>query len=213
MSFIEVKISQEDSKYMADIIQTIIDECGPRMPCSPQEAKSAQIIKNELDKTCDEVIIEPFNCHPRAALGWIKISIFAVLVSFTLFFLIKLFLNSYWILLFSGITLGLTFIAVLIAWEEFFNYKEFIDPLFKKKDSQNVVGRIKSGENLKKIIIFSGHHDSALQFNLLRYLKFGYIIVNLLGLGILFLWFLTSLVFFILSTFIFLLNPIVIYNI
>jgi hypothetical protein len=198
---------------MSDIIQNIIDECGPRMPCSPQEAKSAQIIKNELAKTCDEVIVEPFNCHPRAALGWIKISIFAVLVSFTLFFLIKLFLNSYWILILAGITLGLTFIAVLIAWEEFFNYKEFIDPLFKKKDSQNVVGRIKSGENLKKIIIFSGHHDSALQFNLLRYLKFGYIIVNLLGLGILFLWFLTSLVFFIISTFIFLLNPIVIYNI
>ncbi|MHA2048322.1 MAG: M28 family metallopeptidase [Promethearchaeota archaeon] len=198
---------------MYDIIQTIIDECGPRMPCSPQEAKGAEIIKKELDKTCDEVFVEPFKCHPRAALGWIKISIFTVLASFISFFLMKFILNSYWTLILAGITLGLTFLAVLIAWEEFFNYKEFIDPLFKKKASQNVVGKIRSGNNVKKIIIFSGHHDSALQFNLLRYLKFGYIVVNLLGLGILFLWFLTSLVFFIISTFIFLLDPIVIYNI
>ncbi|MHA1988662.1 MAG: M28 family metallopeptidase [Promethearchaeota archaeon] len=209
----EVEISQENSKYMYDIIQTIIDECGPRMPCSPQEAKSAEIIKNELGKTCDEVVIEPFKCHPRAALGWIKISILAVLVSFASFFLIKLLLNSYWILVLAGLTLGLTFLAVLVAWEEFFSYKEFIDPLFKRKESQNVIGKIKPDDDVKKIIIFSGHHDSALQFNLLRYLKFGYIIVNLLGLGILFLWFITSLVFFIISIFILFLDSIVIYNI
>ena len=212
VSFIEIDISQEDSEYMYDIIQMIIDECGPRMPCSPQEAKGAEIIKNELDKTCDEVFVEPFKCHPRAALGWIKISIFTVLASFVSFFLIKLFVNSYWLIILGGITLMLTFLAILVAWEEFFNYKEFIDPLFKKKESQNVIGKIKPENNVKKIIIFSGHHDSALQFNLLRYLKFGYVIVNLLGLGILFLWFCTSVVFFVISTFIFLLDPIVVYN-
>ncbi|KKM62946.1 hypothetical protein LCGC14_1516530 [marine sediment metagenome] len=57
----KIKISDEDSDYMYNILQTIIDECGPRMPCSPQEAKGAEIVKNELEETCDIVDIEPFS--------------------------------------------------------------------------------------------------------------------------------------------------------
>jgi hypothetical protein len=191
----EINITNEDSKYMDDIIQKIIDECGPRMPCSPQEAKSATLIQKELQETCDEVIVENFTCSPRAALGWIRVSILLVLLSFSSFFLIQLFLNSYRIYLLAILTSILTFLAVLIAWKEFFSYKEFIDPLFKKKTSQNVIGILKPKDEIKKILIFSGHHDSALQFNLLRYLKIGYPIVSLLGLGILFLWFFVSLIF------------------
>ena len=150
----EINISKEESKYMYNIIQKIVDECGPRMPCSPQEAKGAEIIKNELEKTCDEVTIEPFTCHPRAALGWIKIDLLMVLLSFSLFLLIQLFLNSFWVYILSILATSLSFLAILIAWEEFFSYKEFIDPLFKKKESQNVIGKINSQGEIKKIIIF-----------------------------------------------------------
>ena len=45
-----IEISSEDSKYMYEIIQRIIEECGPRMPCSPQEAQGAEIIKEELER-------------------------------------------------------------------------------------------------------------------------------------------------------------------
>ncbi len=208
----EIKISNEDSDYMYNIVQKIIDKCGPRMPCSPQEAKSAEIIKKELEETCDEVKIEPFKCHPRAALGWIRIVIFLVLISFCLFFLIKLFQESFWAYFLSVLSSLFIFIGILIAWEEFFCYKEFIDPLFKEKDSQNVIGTIKTSGEIKKIIIFSGHHDSALQFNLLRYLKHGYVIVVFLGLGIFFFWFLTSSIFLILTIFTFALDFAIIYQ-
>jgi hypothetical protein len=197
---------------MYDIIQKIIDECGPRMPCSPQEAKGAEIIKRELEKTCDEVTIEPFTCHPRAALGWIKIDLLMVLLSFGLFLLIQLFLNSFWVYILSIIATILSFLAILIAWEEFFSYKEFIDPIFKKKESQNVIGKIKPKGKIEKIIIFSGHHDSALQFNLLRYLKYGYEVVIFLGFGILFFWFFASIVFVIISIFSLLLDLAQIYQ-
>ncbi|MFW9901130.1 MAG: hypothetical protein ACFFDY_07570, partial [Candidatus Thorarchaeota archaeon] len=197
----EIDITKEDSEYMYDIIQKIIDKCGPRMPCSPQEAKGAEIIKSQLEKTCDEVTIEPFTCHPRAALGWIKIDILIILLSFSLFFLIQLFIYSFLVYIISPIATFLAFLAILIAWKEFFCYKEFIDPLFKKKKSQNVIGKIKPTGDLKKILIFSGHHDSALQFNLLRYLKYGYEIIIFLGFGILFFWFFASLIFVILSIF------------
>ncbi|MFX1243277.1 MAG: M28 family peptidase, partial [Promethearchaeota archaeon] len=198
---------------MYKIVQEIIDECGPRMPGSPQEAKSAEFIKNELEQTCDEVHIEPFSFHPRAALGWIRIALILILSSFTLFFLIQMFLYSNWMYLISILVAFLAFLAVLIAWEEFFNYKEFIDPIFKKKESQNVIGKIKPEGEIKKILIFSGHHDSALQFNLLRYLKYGYAIINLLGLAILFLWFLSSIVFVILSIFTLAINLTLLYGI
>ncbi|MFW9826856.1 MAG: M28 family peptidase [Candidatus Thorarchaeota archaeon] len=197
----EIEISKEDSDYMYKIIEKIIYDCGPRMPCSPQEAIAADIIKNELGKTCDEVKLEEFTCSPRAALGWIKIVLIMVLLSFTLFFLIKWFLNSYWVYILSIISAILVSLVILIAWEEFFNYKEFIDPLFKKKSSQNVIGTIKPQGEIKKILIFSGHHDSALQFNLLRYLKFGYLIPIYLGFGILFIWFFALCIFVILSLF------------
>ena len=127
----EIEISDEDSDYMYDIVQKIIDKCGPRMPCSPQEAKSAEIIKKELEETCDEVKIESFKCHPRAALGWIRIVIFIVVMSFCLFFLINIFQESFWVYLLSVLSSLFIFLGILIAWEEFFCYKEFIDPLFK----------------------------------------------------------------------------------
>jgi len=209
---LQIEISKEDSEYMYDIIKKIIDECGPRMPCSPQEAKGAELIKSELEKTCDEVTIEPFTCHPRAALGWIKIDLILALLSFSLFLLIKLFLDSYWIYFLSILSTLLISLALLIAWEEFFSYKEFIDPIFKKKGSQNVIGKIKPKDEIKNIIIFSGHHDSALQFNLLRYLKYGYEVIIFLGLGILFFWFFASLFFIILSIFTFLLDLTLIYQ-
>jgi hypothetical protein len=194
------------------MVQKIIDECGPRMPCSPQEAKAAEIIKKELEQTCDEVNIETFTCHPRAALGWIKIALVLVLSSFGLFLLIQIFLYSNWMFIFSILTAFLAFLAVLIAWEEFFSYKEFIDPLFKKKKSQNVIGKIKPNGEIKKILIFSGHHDSALQFNLLRYLKYGYAIINFIGLGIMFLWCISSILFVILSIFTFAINLTLLYG-
>jgi hypothetical protein len=190
-----IEISDEDSNYMYSIIQKIIDECGPRMPCSPQEAKGAEIVKKELEKTCDEVDVEPFTCHPRAALGYIRLDIVLVSVSFSLFFIMQLFLDTLMALIFAFIIFGLNLLAFIIIWYEFFNYKEFIDPLFREKSSQNVIGKFKAESEVKNILIFSGHIDSQYQFNLLTYLKAGYGIVVLLGLGILFLWIGVSLIF------------------
>ena len=40
-----INVSEEDSKYMYDFVQSIIDEIGPRMSCSSQEAEAAEFIK------------------------------------------------------------------------------------------------------------------------------------------------------------------------
>jgi len=201
----EIEISKDDSEYMYDIIQNIIEECGPRMPCSPQEAKGAEIVKKELEQTCDEVNVERFTCHPRAALGWINIDVLLIILSFSCFFFIQLFLETLLTLILAIVILGLNVFAYLVAIKEFFSYQEFIDPLFKKKKSQNVIGKIHSEGEIKNLILFSSHIDSALQYNLLAYLKTLYPIISLLGFGILFLWIFISGIFSILAitTFIF----------
>jgi len=195
----EIKISEETSDYMYEVIQKIIDECGPRMPCSTQEAKASKLIKVELDKVCDDVAIETFSCQPRAFLGYIKIDVFLILLSLVFFFLAPLNLIIYWEQLTVFFSFSLNVIAIIIIWNEFFNYREFIDPLFKTKTSQNVIGTIKPQGKVNKIIIFSAHHDSALNFNLLWHLKIGYPIVIFLGLGIMILWLVLSLLILSLS--------------
>lgn len=195
----KIELTNEDSKYMYDIIQRIIDKCGSRMPCSAQEAQAAEMISTELEKSCDNVLIDPFICQPRAFLGYIKIDIILVFLSFIMFFMIPFDITHYWDEIIIWVSFILNLIAIIIIWNEFFNYREFIDPLFKKKQSQNVIGTIKASGERKNLIIFSGHHDSALQFNLLWHLKIGYPIIIFIGLGIMIIWLVSSLIMLLLS--------------
>ncbi|MGV9173324.1 MAG: M28 family metallopeptidase [Promethearchaeia archaeon] len=196
----EITISDEISRFMHDIIQKIIDEAGCRIPGSPQEAKGAEIIKSEMEKITDETEIEEFQLHPRAFLGWIRVDIVLVLASIGCFFLLNHLNFSLFPYILTGISFGLAILAFIIIWKEFFNYEEFVDPLFKEKTSQNVVGKINSSnKEPKKIILFGGHHDSALQFNLLRYLKYFYPVVLFLGMGIMFFWLLFSAAIFLMT--------------
>jgi hypothetical protein len=194
-----IEISVEDSKYMYNVIKYILEKYGPRMPCSSAEAHTAEFFKEELEKSCDKVIIEPFKCHPRAFLGWIKINVSLVLISLLSYLLLPFIgqnLEIQILIITFAVILNIT--AFLIIWNEFFNYREFIDKVFKERASQNVVGRFEAKEELEKILIFSGHHDSALQFNLLRYLNVGYVIIIFLGLSIMFIWIILSVIILIL---------------
>lgn len=184
-----IEISEEETKYMYSFVQRIVNEIGPRMPCSSQELEAAEVMKSELEKTCDNVMTERFTCNPRAFLGWIRLDLLFVIASISCYFVAQIFSDFFWLFIFALISFILMYLALLIIWEEFFNYKEFIDPLFRKKSSQNVVGRIKAKEEPKKIIIFSSHIDSALQFNLLKLLRWGFLLIAFGGILIMLLWF------------------------
>ncbi|MFX1301770.1 MAG: M28 family metallopeptidase [Promethearchaeota archaeon] len=189
----DLEISKEDADYMYDLVEKIIEEVGPRMPCSLQEAEGAKRIKTELEQTCDEVVVEPFTCHPKAFLGWIKIIIIMTFISMICYLFMQ-WVSDILLIGFSLISFLLTFLSFLIMWEEFFNYNEFIDPLFRKKSSQNVIGKFRSNEKQERIIIFSSHIDSALQFNLLKLLRWGFIPLALLGILIILTWLVLSFI-------------------
>ncbi|MHA1293039.1 MAG: M28 family metallopeptidase [Promethearchaeota archaeon] len=172
----EIEISEEISDYMYNFIKQICTEIGPRCPCSEEEKKGANYILKEMEHFTDKAELEEFYCAPRAFLGWIRVSILLTIIAMVFYFLTPL--NP---ILFALIAFIISILPIIVLWYEFFCYKEFIDPLFKKRNSFNTIGTIKSKAELKNILIFSGHHDSAYQFNLLRWLKFGYYIVIVIG--------------------------------
>ncbi len=189
----DLEISTEHADYMYNLVERIVREIGPRMSCSPQEAEGSKTLELELEQTCDEVVVEPFTCHPKAFLGWIKIILIMTVVSM-IFYLVMQWVADSLLIVFSIISFILTSVSFLIMWEEFFNYDEFIDPLFRKKTSQNVIGKIKTQEELKRIIIFSSHIDSALQFNLLKLIGWGFIPLAFLGILTILTWLIISFI-------------------
>lgn len=196
-----ITIAPEESNYMNRFVKDVIEKFGPRMPCSQAEAKSAEYIKNEMEKTCSDVSIEPFTCSPGGLLGWIKFDIIFTVASFVLYIMapyITIAIIIHTILYSICACLGIA--SWVIAWKEFFSYNEFIDGLLKKGSSENVVGRILPENDVKRIIAFSGHHDSAMEFNLLRYFRApGYAIVVVGGIGILALWTVLAIIAFVIS--------------
>ncbi|MFW9817996.1 MAG: M28 family metallopeptidase [Candidatus Thorarchaeota archaeon] len=189
----DLTILKEDADYMYNLVNRIVKEVGPRMPCSAQEADGSKVIKAELEQTCDEVVIEPFTCNPKAFLGWIKIILIMTVASMLFYIFMQLVSNSL-LIVFSLISFILTCTSFLIMWEEFFNYNEFIDPIFRKKTSQNIIGNFETNEELKKIIIFSSHIDSALQFNLLKLIGWGFIPLTFIGILTILTWLIISLI-------------------
>lgn len=155
------------SDYAYNFIKRILEEVGPRESGSNNEAKGAKIIQDELKNFCDEVDCEPFEVHPKAFLGWIKIVVWIYIASSFLL------LIPYWLpasyLFICILVVSINIFSVLLLYFEFVRYKLFSDPLYPKKISHNVVGKINPTEKPSKILIFSSHNDSAYEFNLIKW--------------------------------------------
>ena len=175
-------------KYMFEVIDKIIREAGCRIPCSENERKGAIIVSEELKSVCDEVNVEEFEIAPNAFLGWIRLDIGIILISYLLYFLGSLIVTSIFKFVLFSLSTAVILTGLAILWEEFFNYKEFTDKWYKKEKSQNVIGKIRGPGETKRIIIFSGHIDSAIRFNLLEYLHYLYPIICFVGLFSFIIW-------------------------
>lgn len=173
-------ISQKDADYAYDIVKRICSKVGPGLPGSPQERKRADIIKKELESHLgiDNVAVEEFTFAPDAFLSSYPLCgifmLFAALLNISTGHItgISPWLTSIVAMVFS-IMVPLTFIF------EFVMSYELFDPLFSKKKSINVIGTLcKPGtKNVKRLLIISGHHDSAPENTWLRFLGYGFFIL------------------------------------
>ncbi|MFX0099868.1 MAG: M20/M25/M40 family metallo-hydrolase [Candidatus Hodarchaeota archaeon] len=146
-------------------------EIGPGCPCSPQEQERGEFFKKELEGITDEAKKEEFTCAPNTHLGWFKMALVIELIG-VIFYSFSL--AGILPLPFAIISTIIAVFVFIIFILEFVFYKEFVDFLYKKKKSSNIIGTIKAKGPVKNLIIFSGHHDSAWQYTWLRYLNGGY---------------------------------------
>jgi protein-S-isoprenylcysteine O-methyltransferase Ste14 len=172
-------ITENDALYVLEVVKTICAEVGPGLPGSPQERERAAIIKKELESQLGEenVVFEEFTVAPDAFLGSLPISALFILVAAGLnisagrFTGISAWLTAAAALLFSSI-------AACLIVAEYMRYSELIDRFFKKKKSVNVIGRFLSPgtKEPKRLVILSGHHDSAFENTWIRFLGYGFLV-------------------------------------
>ena len=153
-------MSAQDKKFnMVEFIKDICENIGPRLGTSENEKKAGIQIKEILEKQVDKVEMEDFTCHPKGFLEFTKVAWTSGLIGLLLF------------LWFPIISMLLSLYAVTTFVFEFLMGKEYVDFMFPKKTGTNVIGKINAAKEAKKIVIISGHHDSAYEFPLFEKYK------------------------------------------
>jgi hypothetical protein len=173
-------ISDNDAQYAYDLVHTICKEVGPGLPGSSQERERANIIKKELELHLgnDNVAAEEFTFAPGAFLSSYPMCAFFMLFAALLNISMgHIRVVSPWLT--SIAALAFSFIVPLPFIFEFVLSFELFYPLFRKNKSVNVIGTLcKPGTNqVKRLLIVSGHHDSAPENTWLRFLGYGFFIL------------------------------------
>ncbi|NHJ06324.1 MAG: M28 family peptidase [Candidatus Heimdallarchaeota archaeon] len=181
------KIPEERMNDMHRFLVKICEEVGPREPGSEAEHKAANIVKEEFEKYCDKVEKEEFLLAPKGFLSFTLLSPFLVLIGIPLFWIYPI------------VSSVLAILAMFIFYMQFLRYAEFVDFLYPKKNSVNVIGEINPKKEWNQTLMFSAHLDSAYQFNFNLYMPrtFNYFLIGLPIILIIFI--LVSLTYFILN--------------
>ncbi len=163
------KIPEKRMNNMHRFLVKICEEAGPREAGSEAEHKAADITKEEFEKYCDKVEKEEFQLAPKGFLSFTFLSPLFVLIGIPI----------YWF--YPVVSAVLAILAMLIFYMQFLRYTQFVDFLFPKKTSVNVIGEINPKKEWKQTLMFSAHLDSAYQFNFNLYMPrtFNYFLIGL----------------------------------
>jgi aminopeptidase YwaD len=182
-------ITSDDARYALEIVERVCTEVGPGVPGSPQERARAAVIQEELASHlgAGDVAVEGFVLAPGAFLGALPFSALCLLVAA----LLNLSMGRFagippWLTAAAALVFSL--LAVVTFVLEYLLYFEFVDPLFRKKQSVNVIGTLRrpGTRDAKRLLIVSGHHDSTWEFTWIRFLGYGlYVTVPTVMIGLL----------------------------
>ena len=145
-------------------IKKVCQQVGPRPAGFEGEEKAQDYVENLMNPIADEVVREKFTLSPNAFMGWVAIDGILLVIAAAL-----------GILAFTGfvpafatalhiISVVLCAVAIILLVGEFLLYKKLLDPLFKKKESSNVICKVKAKGEVKRRIIIGGHIDSAYEW-------------------------------------------------
>ncbi len=164
-------ITNNDAEYALEIVKTICSEIGLGLPGSSQERQRATVIKKELESHLGpgNVAVEEFTLAPGAMLGSLPVSALILLVAAVLNIYTASLTGTLRVLT-ATTALALSIVPILVFVVEFILGHELIDPLFTKNKSINVIGTLRrpGTTTVTRLLILSGHHDSALEFTWAR---------------------------------------------
>ncbi len=175
-----VEVSVEDAQYALELVKSICEQVGPGLPATPQERARGEMIKMELERHLGEgnVVVEEFTVAPDALLSTYP-GVAAMLGAV----LLNVFASSIpaiapWIIALAALLLALITPVSFVL--EFYLCREALDPFYPKKQSTNVIGRLRKPDaaGVKRLLILSGHHDSALENTWLRYTGYGFYLLS-----------------------------------
>lgn len=137
---------------MYTFIQDIIAKFGGRYPGSEAEREAQAYTASLLRNHCDHVKVEEFQSPLRAHFGAMPIF---VSVYFLVLVLLKVDVR------YAGIVGMLNTVLYL---GHFVGYRHWLDPLFRKRASWNVIGDIEPLGEVRDTLIIAGHIDSVREF-------------------------------------------------
>lgn len=174
-------ITSDDACYAFDIVKTICTKVGPGLPASSQERERAAILQQEmaLHLGPEHVATEEFTLAPWAFVSAYPIGALLLLLAALLnVFLGRITGIPLWLT--TSVALTLSIAAPLLFVLEFILGVELVDPFFKQKPSLNVIGTLRppGTASVKRLLILSGHHDSAPENTWLRFLGYGFFFLS-----------------------------------
>ncbi|NMC04153.1 MAG: Zn-dependent exopeptidase M28 [Candidatus Lokiarchaeota archaeon] len=136
------------------LIEQICEVAWTRLPGSDGEQRAQAFIQDKM-KRCgaDSVDVQTFTAHPAFFRWWPVISI--------LLFYACLF--GYHVFPLMALACGI--LAIANVFFKLFSF-DFLDVLFKKKTSSNVIARVspRDGRPAKRVVIIGGHADSNYEY-------------------------------------------------
>lgn len=183
-------ITLDDVGYAINIVKAICKEVGPGLPGTAQERQRAVMIKKELESHlgAENVTSEEFTVAPGAFLAAYPIGALSMLAAALLNTLVgrSQGIAPWLAACAAAASLALSVFSIWLLISEYMQYNEFIDRFLPKRQSVNVIGTLRRAgtTNVRRLLMVSGHHDSALEntwFALLGYGAFASLPVVIVG--------------------------------
>jgi len=132
-----------------DSIKYITDTYGTRITGTEADRKTCKYIEEEFRSLSSNVEVETFPVVGRALQNLILFLVWGYFISVVAYFFIPF------------LALVLALVMLLIYYLARFKDKNLVNLLTKKSSSSNIIVKFEPVNEKKKIVIFSGHHDSA----------------------------------------------------
>jgi aminopeptidase YwaD len=170
-------IAERYTDYMYNLIDKVMKEIGPREACSDEEKELGRLFADEIKPACGRVETESFTCSPTAFMGFFPYFVLMYLAGVICYFFLP------------AVSAALAFAGGTVLLLEVIRYKEFIDPIYPKKQGENVAGFVSPTGEVKRRVIVSAHFDSAYEFKIWYWFKSFSVVIMGIGFLALFLLF------------------------